>query len=153
MDQSFKIREIGQVRRVDDKVILKVNEEFRDGLKGLDMFSHISVLWWGNREYVEENRDKMILKPPYAPETEIGLFATRAEYHPNPICLTACPVLNINIAKGEIEVANIDADDSTPILDIKCYYPVFDRVDGAKVPDWGFEMPDSVPDEGVAIWD
>ncbi len=153
MSQSFKINEIGEVSREKDSVVLKVLPEFRDAMKGLDMFSHVSVLWWGNRDYIEENRSKMTLNPPYAPDTTLGLFATRAEYHPNPICLTACPVLRIDVVKGEIEVANIDADDKTPIIDIKGYYPVFDRVDNARIPDWGFQMPEAVPEAGVEIWE
>jgi tRNA (adenine37-N6)-methyltransferase len=153
MKEKMIISSIGEVRRNDDKVILVVKAEYKQAMKGLDMFSHISVLWWGNREHVEECRKKMTLNPPYAEDVTLGLFATRAEYHPNPICLTACPIIEIDEVKGEIVVANIDADDKTPIVDIKGYYPIFDRVDGARVPDWGFPMPDAVPETGVEIWE
>lgn len=153
MKDLFKINPVGFVKREDDSVKLVISPEYKDALKGLDSFSHISVLWWGNREYVEENRGKMTLKPPYAPETEMGLFATRAEYHPNPICLTACPVKSIDFESGEVTVADIDADDNTPIIDIKGYYPIFDRVNNARIPDFGWEMPDAVPETGVQIWE
>lgn len=153
MDEKMKISAVGEVKRDGDKVCLVVKPPFREAMKGLDMFSHLSVLWWGNREHVEECRTIMTLKPPYAEDVTIGLFATRAEYHPNPICLTACPVISINEETGEIQVANIDADDKTPIVDIKGYYPLFDRVEKAGTPDWGFSMPDSVPETGVEIWE
>lgn len=153
MKPEMKISAVGEVRRREDKVYLVIDETYREAIKGLDLFSHISVLWWGNRAHVEQQRKIMTLNPPYAEDVTMGLFATRAEYHPNPICLTACPVLSVNEGKGEIEVADIDADDRTPIVDIKGYYPVFDRVEKARVPDWGFDMPDSVPEEGVKIWE
>lgn len=153
MSLEMKIQPVGKVKREKGKVLLQIDKPYIEALKGLDLFSHISVLWWGNREHVEDHRKIMTLNPPYAEDVTLGLFATRAEYHPNPICLTACPVKSIDFDKGEIEVANIDADDGTPLVDIKGYYPVFDRVEGAKVPDWGFPMPDSVPDSGVEIWE
>jgi len=153
MKTIMEISSIGEVKRDGDKVILIVSPQYRNAMKGLEMFSHISVLWWGNREHVEDMRTKMTINPPYAEDVTLGLFATRAEYHPNPICLTACPIISIDEAKGEIQVANIDADDKTPLVDIKGYYPVFDRVDKAKTPDWGWPMPESVPETGVEIWE
>jgi len=153
MNKSMNISAIGEVKREDDKVILLIKPEYKAAMKGLEMFSHISVLWWGSRDHVEEHRKKMTLNPPYAEDVTLGLFATRAEYHPNPICLTACPIVKLDEEKGEIQVANIDADDKTPLVDIKGYYPVFDRVDGARVPDWGWPMPEAVPETGVEIWE
>ena len=153
MNESMKINAVGEVKRESEVITLIIYPQYKAAMKGLDMFSHISVLWWGNRSHVEEHRTKMTLNPPYAEDVTLGLFATRAEYHPNPICLTACPIININEEKGEIQIANIDADDKTPLVDIKGYYPVFDRVDGAKIPDWGWPMPDAVPETGVEIWE
>lgn len=150
---NFDIKPVGTVNRTDNHVELKVGDEFKDGLLGLDQFSHICVLWWGTREYVAPNRTKMTLNPPYAPDKTMGLFATRAEFHPNPICLTTCPVSSVDVENGIVRIANIDADHGTPVIDIKGYYPVFDRAEQAKCPDWGFEMPDSVPDTGVEIWE
>lgn len=149
----MNIEAIGIVRRDGDKVKLIIDEPYVKALKGLDMFSHISVLWWGSRDYVEENRKIMTITPPYGENVTLGLFATRAEFHPNPICLTACPVIAIDEENGIIEVANIDAHDETPLVDIKGYYPVFDRVDVARIPDWGFPMPEAVPATGVEIWE
>ncbi len=153
MEEKMNINAIGEVKRKGTQITLVIKPEYKDAMKGLGMFSHISVLWWGSRDYVKDHRMKMTLNPPYAEDVTMGLFATRAEYHPNPICLTACPIVKIDEVKGEIVVANIDADDKTPLVDIKGYYPIFDRVNGARIPDWGFPMPEAVPDTGVEIWE
>ena len=35
-----------------------------------------------------------------------------------------------------VRVKGLDAVDGTPVLDIKPYFPVFDRVDNARTPEW-----------------
>ena len=76
-------------------------------------------------------------KKPYTkgPET-IGIFATRSPARPNPIALSVAPVIDIDIAPGIIRVAYIDADDATPVLDIKPYFPATERVRDVSVPAW-----------------
>jgi len=37
-------------------------------------------------------------------------------------------------------VQGLDAIDGTPVLDIKPYYPQYDRVDAARVPPWVDEL-------------
>ena len=59
----------------------------------------------------------------------MGVFATRSPARPNPIAMTASEVINIDFASGIIRVAFIDADEDTPVLDIKPYTPSFDRVE------------------------
>jgi tRNA-Thr(GGU) m(6)t(6)A37 methyltransferase TsaA len=90
----------------------------------LDGFSHINVLWWCHKCDSEEARNILEVKKPYrkAPDI-IGVFATRSPVRPNPIALTAVQVIGIDHAAGTIQLAYIDADDGTPVLDIKPYTP------------------------------
>jgi tRNA (Thr-GGU) A37 N-methylase len=46
------------------------------------------------------------------------------------------------LAAGEnhITVQGLDAIDGTPVIDIKPYYPQYDRVDAARVPAWVEEL-------------
>lgn len=52
-----------------------------------------------------------------------------------------------------IRVAFIDADDNTPVLDIKPYTPSFDRVETPGVPAWCSEWPKSTEASGSFDWE
>ena len=52
-----------------------------------------------------------------------------------------------------IRVVFIDADDNTPVLDIKPYTPSFDRVETPGVPAWCSEWPKSTEVSGCLIGD
>ena len=64
----------------------------------------------------------------------IGIFAQRAKHRPNPIGVTAVSL--VGIRDNVIEVRGLDAIDGTPVLDIKPYYPAYDKVAQAHVPEW-----------------
>ena len=82
-----------------------------------------------------------------------GIFACRSEYRPNPIAITTCEILDVNKAKGIVNIKNIDAYDGTEIIDLKAYFPVCDRVKNAKIPDWLSFWPEWMPDEGIGLWE
>jgi len=99
--------------------------EYVPGLKDLDGFSHLIVLYHFHRVTRSE-----LLVTPFLDPDEHGVFATRAPTRPNPIGLS---VLQLNGIDGNrLEVENIDILDGTPLLDLKPYIPDFDRVDQAR---------------------
>ncbi|WP_292491628.1 hypothetical protein [Methanoculleus sp. 10] len=55
--------------------------------------------------------------------------------------LPALPVLGVDTAAGIVGVAYIDADDSTPVLDIKPYFPSTERICEVRVPAWSSRRP------------
>ncbi|WP_139489007.1 TrmO family methyltransferase domain-containing protein [Brevibacillus dissolubilis] len=64
----------------------------------------------------------------------IDRFARRPKHHPNPIGLTAVKMIAI---KGNVlKVKGLDAVMGTPVLDIKPYFPQFDRIEDARIPEW-----------------
>jgi len=65
---------------------------------------------------------------------EVGIFAQRAKDRPNPIGITAVPI--VKVLPEAIEVRGLDAIHGTPVLDLKPYYPAYDLVRGASVPEW-----------------
>ena len=65
---------------------------------------------------------------------EVGVFAQRTKFRPNPIGVTAVKLLGI--AGNVVKVRGLDALDGTPVLDLKPYLPPFDRVDDVKMPPW-----------------
>lgn len=151
--QTFTVQPIGTVHRPDNERYLQIDPTFRPGLKQLEHFSHIMVLWWATEQDTAEARRQLTCYPPYAPDKLTGVFATRSEYRPNPVGMTVCEITAVDEESGLVRVRNIDAFDGTPIVDIKGYFPVCDRVNGATIPawlDWGL---DHLPDEGLGLYE
>ena len=150
---TFQVCPIGTIHRPETGYYLQIDPPYRPGLKQLKHFSHITVLWWATEQDTPDKRREITCYPPYAPEKETGIFATRAEYRPNPICTTVCQITEINEEAGIVKVQNIDAFENTPLLDIKGYFPVCDRVNGATIPAWLDWGVDHLPDEGMGLFE
>jgi tRNA (Thr-GGU) A37 N-methylase len=83
----------------------------------------------------------------------MGIFATRSPVRPNPIALSTSQIIHINHNKGIIQVAYIDANDGSPVLDIKPYTPSLDRVEAPGVPEWCHHWPMSIEQSGAFDWE
>ncbi|UCB60879.1 MAG: SAM-dependent methyltransferase [Candidatus Bathyarchaeota archaeon] len=136
MKSGFRMVPIGYIRRQRNQIFLEILESFRPAMKQLDHFSHVLVFWWADKHDNKRSRNILQTNPPYAKEKVTGVFATRAEYRPNPIAVTTCRILDVDYGSGTIEAADIDAYDGTPIVDLKAYFPVCDRVKEASTPAW-----------------
>lgn len=98
---------------------VEVFEEYRAGLKDLDGFSHIILLYHFHRSRGFEPH-----VVPFMDSQPRGVFATRARSRPNPIGLS---VVRLNrIEDGVLHIENVDILDDTPLVDIKPYVPEFD---------------------------
>jgi tRNA-Thr(GGU) m(6)t(6)A37 methyltransferase TsaA len=150
-DKTFQMIPIGYIRRSDEGISLEILEPYRPALKQLDHFSHVMVFWWADKHDNENSRGIMQTEPPYAAGNVTGVFATRAEYRPNPIAMTTCKLLGVDEERGILQVADIDAIDGTPIVDLKAYFPVCDRVKDAHIPEWLSDWPEWMPDEGLGL--
>ena len=104
-----------------------VAPEFRDGLLGLEGFSHLILLYWMHRAGPAALR----FTPPFdgAPR---GIFATRAPFRPNPVALSVVAFDGME-APGVLRVRHVDCVDGTPLLDIKPYLPTTDAEPGASM--------------------
>jgi len=102
------------------KGTVEVFEEFRPGLKDLDGFSHIILIYAFHKA-----RGFKLQVVPFMDSKHRGLFATRAPKRPNPIGLSVVQLNKIN--DGVLYVENIDILDGSPLLDIKPYVPEFDK--------------------------
>ena len=87
-----------------------------------------------------------------APDT-MGIFATRSERRPNPVALTVVPLLNIDHEKGIISIPFIDAEDNSPIIDIKPYHPATDRVKDVSMPAWCDHWPQWYEESAEFDWE
>lgn len=149
--ETYQLVPIGQIRRQDGQVCLEIHEPFRPALKQLDHFSHVMVFWWADRFDNEEGRSCLQCQPPYAEQVVTGVFATRSPLRPNPIAMTTCTLLGLDEADGSVRVTDIDALDGTPIVDLKAYFPVCDRVREAHIPEWLVGWPEWMPDDGMGL--
>ena len=91
-------------------------DKYADGLKDLDEFSHINIL------YLLHKVDGYLLEvKPFMDINTHGVFATRSPKRPNRI---GSSVVQIDkIEENVVYVSNIDVLDGTPLLDIKPYVP------------------------------
>ena len=65
-----------------------------------------------------------------------GAFSCRSPARPNPIGHTIVKLLSVDAKNKRLEIDHMDANDSSPIIDIKPYLPTSDKVDGARVAPW-----------------
>jgi len=139
---TYQINPIGRVRASQHSYQLVIDPPYRPALKQLDQFSYVIVLWWADKHDNEGDRNYLVTELPYAPGVEAGVFACRAEYRPNPIAITNCFILDIDEQNGVISVPYIDAYDGTPLVDLKPYIPVTDRIRDVQVAEWFADWPD-----------
>jgi len=152
-ESSFTVFPIGMIHRKDGEIELEIAEPYRPALKQLDQFSHVMVFWWANHFDNEEAREMLRTIPPYAPEHETGVFATRSPYRPNPLMMTTSKLLEVDEEQGRLKIAEIDAFDGTAVIDLKAYFPVCDRVHTASIPAWLSDWPEWMPEEGIGLED
>ena len=130
---------------------IRVSPEWRDGLIGLEGFSHLVVFWHSH----QGGWDPAMLRVPRpyrkAPD-ELGIFATRSPCRPNAICQTVVPVSRINVAEGTISCHYIDAADGSPVLDIKPWLACCERPAQPRSPDWCAHWPASIEESGRFDW-
>ena len=94
--------------------VLEILPEFAEGLKDIDGFSHLFVLWIFDR-----STDYALVGTPPIDDRPHGVFATRSPRRPNPIGLTVVTLLRRDGPR--LHVRGLDMLDGTPILDIKPY--------------------------------
>lgn len=145
-DFKIEMTPIGWVRRTsadedvrDRDLLCRIvfAEDLAPALDGLEAWSHVYVIYWLSevecppRPTVHfPSRDRGA--PP------LGILATRAPIHPNPIGLTLVEL--VRREGNELVVRGLDAYDGSPVLDIKPY-PDWDRgrflvMTDFRAPDW-----------------
>jgi tRNA-Thr(GGU) m(6)t(6)A37 methyltransferase TsaA len=135
MNRKGDLKFIGTVESNDTLARVKIFPEFCAGLKGLDRFSHIIILYWFHLRNGQEDRGVLRVIPkrhPGAPE--VGVFASRSPSRPNPIGL--CVVKLLGIEGCTLVVEGLDAFEGSPIIDIKPYLPRADSIPDARAADW-----------------
>jgi len=150
--KTFRVVQVGQVKRENGRTYLAIDEPYRPALRQLEHFGYVQVLWWFNQSQDSDSRQVLQSKPPYGDNVPLtGVFASRWPERPNPIALTTVQVLRVNHEEGAVDIGDIDAFDGTPVIDLKPYFPACDRVKAVKVPKWVAHWPEWMPDKGMGL--
>jgi tRNA-Thr(GGU) m(6)t(6)A37 methyltransferase TsaA len=148
MFEGFLLKPIGVVESpvkepVDENwgtVTSRINlkPEYRPGLLGLGDFSHVIVVTYLHKASFDPARHLQRRPRGLEQMPRVGIFSQRAKDRPNPLGVTAVKLLAVG--ENHITVQGLDAIDGTPVIDIKPYFPQYDRVDSAVVPVWVDEL-------------
>jgi tRNA (adenine37-N6)-methyltransferase len=136
----FRLNPVGLVKRQGQQVFLELQPQFAPALEGLNGFTHVWVLYWFHENDNPEERATLKVHPRRDPSNPLtGVFATRSPARPNLIGLTACRI--IKVSGHTVEVADLDAKDGSPIVDLKPYIPKEDSIPEAVTPEWVKKPP------------
>ena len=122
---------------------IELKEEYRAGLKDLDGFSHIIIIYYFHRSKKTEIEGK-----PFLEDEKHGIFAIRSPHRPNHIGLSVVKIEKIEANK--LHFSEVDVLDGTPVLDVKPYVKHFDSRDNV-ISGWvdkHFESTD-MPDKTI----
>jgi tRNA (adenine37-N6)-methyltransferase len=113
---------------------LHLREGLAPGLRGIEEFSHLVVVFWMHQSSFDPKTDLLRRPRGRGDMPEVGIFAQRAKHRPSPIGVSMVRLLDHR--DNVVVVQGLDAIDGTPLLDLKPYVPSFDRVDHPVVPEW-----------------
>lgn len=105
---------------------IEVFEAYAEGLKDLDGFSHIILVY-----HFHLSKEPSLQVIPFMDDQIRGVFSTRAPNRPNRIGVS---VVRLESVEGNIlHVQDLDILDGTPLLDIKPYVPEIDIRETTKI--------------------
>ncbi len=118
---------------------ITLHERFDEtALAGLESFSHVEIVYL----FHQVAMDKVVAGARHPRNNPawpaVGIFAQRAKNRPNRIGTTLCKVLGV--AGRTLTVAELDAIDGTPVLDIKPVMQEFLPREPVRQPPWASEL-------------
>jgi len=114
----MEIRPIGRVHRIsENECELRLRDGVKEGLRGVAAGRRVEVLYWMHR-LGSEDRQRLEVHPRGdKSRPRQGVFSLRSPMRPNPIGVSRVDVLAVDGAR--LRVAGLDAQDGSPLLDIK----------------------------------
>jgi tRNA-Thr(GGU) m(6)t(6)A37 methyltransferase TsaA len=105
---------------------IEIYSQYAAGLKDLEGFSHLFLLYHFNRITASN-----LLVKPFLDDKPHGVFATRAPARPNTIGLS---IVRLKKIEGTtLHIQDVDILDGTPLIDIKPYVPQFDYRENVQI--------------------
>ena len=100
----------------ENRGTVEVFDEYSEGLKDIDGFSHIMLIYC-----FHEAGETELVRRPFMDDRSHGIFAMRHFNRPNPVGLSTVRLLSVE--GNVLKVEGIDVLDGTPLLDIKPHIP------------------------------
>ncbi|MBU4311186.1 MAG: tRNA (N6-threonylcarbamoyladenosine(37)-N6)-methyltransferase TrmO [Candidatus Omnitrophica bacterium] len=98
---------------------------YRAGLKDIEGFSHLILVYHFNR-----SKEEKLTSKPFLEDVEHGIFAIRSPHRPNHIGFS---IVKLEKVKNNcITFSEVDILDRTPLFDIKPYVEYFDTRENVK---------------------
>lgn len=108
------------------KGYIEIFPQYVNGLKDIDGFSHITLLY----HFHKINGYELEVVPFMDVESR-GIFSCKAPKRPNAIGMSTVKLLGVENNKLYIE--QVDMLDGTPLIDIKPFYPRYDNRENVKI--------------------
>ena len=105
---------------------VEVFPEYAEGLRDIDGFSHIILIY-----HFHLSGKPVLIAKPFLDDKKHGIFAIRGPSRPNPIGISV--VRLVRVEKNVLHIQDLDIVDGTPLLDIKPYVPEFDAAEVTKI--------------------
>ncbi|MEH7463478.1 tRNA (N6-threonylcarbamoyladenosine(37)-N6)-methyltransferase TrmO [Bacillus thuringiensis] len=143
----INMRSIGEVASIIDEKVYEqwgevvstiiIHPKYKDGLVGLEEYSHAIVIFF--MDQFKEKTQSWIRKPRGIEALDAkGCFAQRTKYRPNPIGISTVEI--VSIEDNVMIVKGLDANNKTPVLDVKPYISEFDSREDTRSPIWMKEL-------------
>ncbi len=132
--QKFAIpRQPNLVKEARAEIIFEKAFSDPNCLRGIEQFSHL-WLFFLFHQTADKGWSPTVQPPRLGGKENIGVFATRSTFRPNPIGLSVVENLGWKQqgASLTLQVGGMDLLDDTPIIDIKPYLPYADALPQAK---------------------
>jgi tRNA-Thr(GGU) m(6)t(6)A37 methyltransferase TsaA len=122
-----------------EEACIRLTAEYTpDSLQGIEDFSHVEVIYL----FHEVDTAKIVSGARHPRNNtawpRVGIFAQRGKNRPNRIGSTVCRVLRV--VGTQLYVAELDAIDKTPVLDIKPVMAEFLPREPVRQPRWSREL-------------
>lgn len=121
-------RQAGVVQNVKGTITLEKAYRTLDAVRGMEDFDFLWLIWGFSANKHAANG--VTVRPPrLGGNKQLGVFATRSPFRPNPIGLSSVRIDHIDYDAPDapvIHVLGADLMDGTPIYDIKPYIPYTD---------------------------
>ncbi len=99
--------------------VIRLFPEYQEGLKDIEGFFHLILIYYFNRSEKEE-----LLGKPFLENKKHGIFAMRSPHRQNHIGFS---IVRLEKVSGTmLTFSEVDIFDKTPLLDIKPYIAYFD---------------------------
>ncbi|MCP4665779.1 MAG: tRNA (N6-threonylcarbamoyladenosine(37)-N6)-methyltransferase TrmO [Deltaproteobacteria bacterium] len=103
---------------------IEIFKEYAAGLKDIQTFSHIYIIYLFDRA-----GEVQLVRPTFLDDEPHGIYASRHPCRPNSIGIS---IVQLEKRKDNILlIKGVDVLDGTPLLDIKPYVPKFDIIESA----------------------